>query len=112
MLEGGEEILCLTGRQPGKCLHSPFTNPGASSRWPGRVVGSEQVLQWVKAGTMTTGETRYVGLGGVLEKGKDSQLGVPRRQVAYKPVSHQAVEEHRWTACKTPGVQVFSREGS
>lgn len=47
-----------------------------------------------------------------MEKGKDSQLGVPRRQVAYKPVSHQAVEEHRWTACKTPGAQVFSREGS
>lgn len=55
---------------------------------------------------------RGLGWSAVLEKGKDSQLGVPRRQVAYKLVSHQAVEEHRWTACKTPGAQVFSREGS
>lgn len=35
-----------------------------------------------------------LGRSALLEKYKDSQLGVPRRQVAYKPVSHQAVKEH------------------
>lgn len=53
-----------------------------------RVGGSKLVSGWVKAGVfhdLHRNKTPGSGLSPVLEKRKNSQLGVPRRQVMYKP---------------------------